>query len=120
MMAATLGRNDVVIAISTTGNATEVIEAATVAKQYGALIIAVTKPRSRLAAIADIALGVHVGEAPDALKPTASRYAILAAIDLLAASTAYCKPLESQTRMRRIKYELLKGTDGNSNGPLGD
>jgi len=120
MIAATLGQDDVVIAISTTGAATEVIEAASIAKQYGALVVAITRPQSRLASIADIALGVYVPEAPDALKPTASRYAILAAIDLLAASTAYYKPLEAQTRMRRIKYELLKGTDGNSNGPLGD
>lgn len=120
MIAATLGRDDVVVAISTTGTANEVIEAAGIAKQYGAIVVAITKPQSRLASIADIVLGVHVPEAPDALKPTASRYAILAAIDLLAASTAYCKPLEAQARMRRIKYELLKGTDGNSNGPLGD
>ncbi|SFP23160.1 DNA-binding transcriptional regulator, MurR/RpiR family, contains HTH and SIS domains [Bradyrhizobium sp. Ghvi] len=120
MIAATLGRDDVVVAISTTGTANEVIEAAGTARQYGALVIAITKPQSRLASIADIVLGVYVPEAPDALKPTASRYAILAAIDLLAASTAYCKPLEAQARMRRIKYELLKGSDGNSNGPLGD
>lgn len=119
MVAATLGRNDVVIAISTTGNAAEVIAAATIAKHYGALVIAVTKPGSPLAAIADIALGVHVAEAPDALKPTASRYALLAVIDLLAAATAYVKPREAQARMRRIKYELMKA-NGNAGDPLGD
>lgn len=120
MIASTLGAGDVVVAISTTGAANEVIQAASIAKQYGALIVAITRPQSRLASIADIALGVHVPEAPDALKPTASRYALLAAIDLLAASTAYCKPLEAQARMRRIKYELLKGSDGDAKGPLGD
>ncbi|MBR0970458.1 MurR/RpiR family transcriptional regulator [Bradyrhizobium japonicum] len=120
MIAATFGRDDVVVAISTTGEANEVIEAASIARQYGALVVAITKPQSRLASIADIALGVHVPEAPDALKPTASRYALLATIDLLAASTAYCKPLEAQARMRRIKYELLKGSDGDAKGPLGD
>ena len=120
MIAATLGRNDVVIAVSTTGKATEVIEAATVAKRYGALIVAITKPQSRLAAVADIVLGLHVPEAPDALKPTASRYALLAAIDLLAASTAYCRPRESQDCMRRIKYELMRATDGKPDEPLGD
>ena len=88
--------------------------------QYGAKCIAITKPQSKLASIADIALGVYVPEAPDALKPTASRYAFLAAIDLLAATTAYCKPLEAQARMRRIKYELLKASDGDAKGPLGD
>ncbi|MBR0839929.1 MurR/RpiR family transcriptional regulator [Bradyrhizobium liaoningense] len=120
MIAATFGCDDVVIVISTTGTANEVIEAARIAKQYGALVVAITKPQSRLASIADITLGVHVPEAPDALKPTASRYALLATIDLLAASTAYCKPLEAQARMRRIKYELMKGSDGDAKGPLGD
>lgn len=96
------------------------IEAAGIAKQYGALVVAITRPQSRLASIADIALGVHVAEAADALKPTASRYMLLATIDLLAASTAYCKPLEAQGRMRRIKYELLKGSEGDAKGPLGD
>jgi RpiR family carbohydrate utilization transcriptional regulator len=120
MIAATLGRGDVVLAISTTGNIREVVEAAAVARQYGALIIAITKPQSRLAAMADIALTLHVPEAPDALKPTASRFALLAAIDLLATSTAYLKPREAQERMRRIKYELMKATNEDANGPLGD
>lgn len=120
MIAATMGRGDVVLAISTSGNMTEVIEAATVAKQYGAVVIAVTKPQSRLARIADIALGFHVPEAPDALKPTASRYALLAIIDLLATSTAYLKPREAQERMRRIKFELMKATNEDADGPLGD
>jgi RpiR family carbohydrate utilization transcriptional regulator len=120
MIAATMARNDVVVAISTTGKATEVIEAAAVAKSYGALVIAITNPQSPLAAAADIVLGVHVPEAPDALKPTASRYALLAIVDLLATATAYCKPREAQDRMRRIKYELLKATDGNADEPLGD
>lgn len=120
MIAATLGRNDVVVAVSTTGHAAEVIDAAAIAKQYGALVVAVTKPKSRLAAMADIALCVHVPEAPNPLKPTASRYALLAAIDLLAASTAYRMPHEAQEQMRRIKYALLNSSDGSADEPLGD
>ena len=120
MIAATLGRNDVVLAVSTTGRAAEVIDAVTIAKQYGALIVAVTKPKSRLAALADIPLVLHVPEAPNALKPTASRYALLAAIDLLAASTAYRKPREAQELMRRIKYALVSSSGGGADEPLGD
>lgn len=120
MVASTLGKNDVVIAVSTTGNAADVVEAASIAKRYGATIVAITKPKSRLAAMADIALCVHVPEAPDALKPTASRYALLTAVDLLAAATAYSRPRESQERMRRIKLELLRSTNGNADEPLGD
>ena len=120
MVASTLGKTDVVIAISTTGNAADVVEAASIAKRYGARIIAITKPKSRLALLADIALCIHVPEAPDALKPTASRYALLTAVDLLAAATAYSRPRESQERMRRMKLELLRSTNGNADEPLGD
>jgi DNA-binding MurR/RpiR family transcriptional regulator len=120
MIASTLGENDVVIAVSTTGHAADVIEAAQIAKRYGARVIAITKPRSRLASVADIGLCVHVPEAADALKPTASRYALLAAVDLLAAATAYARPRESQERMRRIKLELVRSTNGDADEPLGD
>jgi DNA-binding MurR/RpiR family transcriptional regulator len=120
MIAATLGKNDVVIAVSTTGNASDVIEGASIAKRYGARIVAITKPRSRLAALADIALCVHVPEAANALKPTASRYALLTAVDLLAAATAYRRPRESQDLMRRMKLELVRSTNGNADEPLGD
>lgn len=120
MAAATLGKDDVVLVVSTAGRASEVIEAASVAKQYGALVIAVTKPESRLAMLADIPLVFHVPETSDTLKPTASRYALLAAIDLLAASTAYRKPHETQERMRRIKYALANASDGQAEEPLGD
>jgi DNA-binding MurR/RpiR family transcriptional regulator len=120
MIASTLGKSDVVIAVSTTGNAVDVIEAASIAKRYGARVIAITKPKSRLALLADIALCIYVPEAADALKPTASRYALLATVDLLAAATAYSRPRESQDRMRRIKLELLRSTNGNADEPLGD
>lgn len=120
MMASTLGNSDMVIAVSTTGNAVDVIEAATIAKRYGARVIAITKPNSRLALLADIPLCIHVPEAPDALKPTASRYALLTTVDLLAAATAYSRPRESQDRMRRMKLELLRSTHGNADEPLGD
>jgi RpiR family carbohydrate utilization transcriptional regulator len=120
MIAATLGKDDVVLAISAGGKAAEVVRAVTVAKQYGARIVTITKPNSPLAKLADIAINLYVPEAPDALKPTASRYAFLAAIDLLAASTAYRRPRETQEYMRRIKYELVHVMGGDADGPLGD
>jgi DNA-binding MurR/RpiR family transcriptional regulator len=120
MVAATLDKNDVVLAISATGKPKEIIDAVTIAREYGATVIAVTKPNSPLAAAADISLGLYVPETPNALKPTASRFAFLAAIDLLAALTAYRSPRESQERMRRIKYALGNFGDGEAEGPLGD
>jgi RpiR family carbohydrate utilization transcriptional regulator len=120
MVAATLDKRDVVLAISATGKPKEIIDAVTIAREYGATTIAVTKPNSPLAAAADIPLGLYVPETPNALKPTASRFAFLAAIDLLAALTAYRSPRETQERMRRIKYALGSFGDGEAEGPLGD
>ena len=120
MVAATLDKKDVVLAISATGRPKEIVDAVTIARDYGATIIAVTKPNSPLAAAADIPLGLYVPETPNALKPTASRFAFLAAIDLLAALTAYRSPRETQERMRRIKYALGNFGDGEAEGPLGD
>ncbi len=50
MVAATLEKKDVVLAISTTGKPKEVMDAVAIAKEYGATVIAVTKPNSPLAA----------------------------------------------------------------------
>ena len=120
MAAATLGKEDVVVAISNTGRSLEVNQATGIAKQYGATIITLTRPETPLAKLADVALDLHVPEMLDALKPTASRYAFFAAIDLLAASTAYRKPKETQEQMRRIKYVLTNTGSGQPDGPLGD
>lgn len=120
MAAATLDKDDVVLAISNTGRSREVNQATGIARQYGARIIALTRPDTPLAKLGDIALGIHVPEMLDALKPTASRYAFFAAIDLVAASTAYRKPKETQERMRRIKYVLANTGSGQPDGPLGD
>ncbi|MDO9413902.1 MAG: MurR/RpiR family transcriptional regulator [Pseudolabrys sp.] len=120
MVAATLEKKDVVLAISATGKPKEIIDAVTIAREYGATVIAVTKPNSPLAMAADISLGLYVPETPHALKPTSSRYAFLAAVDLLAALTAYRSPRETQERMRRIKYALGNFGGGDAEGPLGD
>ena len=120
MVAATLDKRDVALAISTTGKPKAILDAATIAKEYGATVIAITKPNSPLYMIADISLGLYVPETPNALKPTASRFAFLAALDLLAALTAYRSPREAQERMRRIKYALGNFGEGDADAPLGD
>jgi DNA-binding MurR/RpiR family transcriptional regulator len=120
MIAATLEKTDVVLAISATGKPQEIVDAVKIAQEYGTTVIAITKPNSPLAALADISLGLYVPETPNALKPTASRYAFLAALDLLAALTAYRNPREMQERMRRVKYALVNFGNGDAEGPLGD
>ena len=120
MVAATLGKKDVLLAISTTGKPQEILDAASIAKEYGATVIALTKPNSPLARMSDIALGLYVPETANPFKPTASRYAFLAAVDLLAASTAYRCGHDAQEKMRRIKHALVSFSDAEADDPLGD
>ena len=75
MSAATLGPDDVVLAISQTGTARDVIETTGVAQQGGVTVIAVTRTGSPLAAIAHILLPVDIIEPEQIWTPMISRMA---------------------------------------------
>ncbi len=120
MMASALKPNDVVIAISGTGRTREVIEAVATARHYRAKAIAVTVPDSPLAREADLSLAVDVPEYPDALKPTASRYAFLAIIDLVSTAVGYRLDPAARETLRRIKYTVVTHRKGKESEPLGD
>lgn len=120
MVATTLGPKDVVVALSATGLAGDVVESARCAKQYNARVVAITRPESELAGIADIALTVNVPDIGIIMKPTASRYAFQVIIDLLATGVGYQLGDDAQEKLRRIKYILMNLRDGDLLEPLGD
>jgi RpiR family carbohydrate utilization transcriptional regulator len=120
MTASTLKPNDLVIAISGTGRTREVVEAVVLAKHYRAKAIAITAPDTDLSGVADIALTVDVPEFPDPLKPTASRYAFLAIIDLVSTAVGYRLDPDARETLRRIKYTVLNHRKGKVLEPLGD
>lgn len=120
MTASTLKPGDLVIAISATGRTREVIEAVELAKHYRANAIAVTAPDTELARACDVRLTVAVPEYPDTLKPTASRFAFLAAVDLLAVASAYKLDGSARETVRRIKYNAQIHRTGKEMEPLGD
>ncbi|MDF2097389.1 MurR/RpiR family transcriptional regulator [Aquibaculum arenosum] len=120
MTASTLKRNDLVIAISGTGRTREVVEAVALAKHYRAGALAITAPNTDLASTADVALTVDIPEYPDPLKPTASRYAFLAIIDLVSTAVGYRLDPHARETLRRIKYTVLNHRQGKVLEPLGD
>ena len=120
MTASTLGPGDVVIALSTTGKTQEIVDAVEMARHYRATAIAITAPGTELARAANVALTVEVPEYPDALKPTAVRFAFLAIIDLMSAATGYRMGGAARERLRRIKYNVLARRSGRVLEPLGD
>lgn len=106
MSAATLGPEDVVLAISQTGTVRDVIETATVAQQGGVTVIAVTRTVSPLANMCHILLPVDIVEPERVWTPMASRLAHLAAIDALVVGVALLAPPSSQETLKRMQRAL--------------
>jgi RpiR family carbohydrate utilization transcriptional regulator len=124
MVAATLAKEDVVLAFSVTGNVPEMLASCDIAREYGARVVAVTALGSALASRADVLLPVRALETDFIFKPSASRYALLLVLDVLVTRLALLQQDHSQERLRRLKY-VLDTHRGNAAGfdhrePLGD
>ncbi|EKZ6361751.1 TPA: MurR/RpiR family transcriptional regulator [Klebsiella aerogenes] len=120
MMSSAVTAKDVVIVLSLGGYTKEMIESAAIAQQYGAKIVAITPPETPLAAQADIVLPLLVSENDYIFKPSASRYAMLAMVDVLATELAMANKPQAKDRLRRIKLALDDHRDGVDRLPLGD
>lgn len=120
MTASTLKPDDLVIAVSATGRTREVIGAVALAKHYRAKTICITAPDSELARLCDVRLTVEIPEFPDTMKPTASRFAFLAIIDLISVAAGYRLGASALETLRRVKYNVLTHRQGKELEPLGD
>ncbi|NIG77247.1 MurR/RpiR family transcriptional regulator [Klebsiella sp. Ap-873] len=120
MMAASVASNDVVVALSLGGYTPEVVESAAIARQYGAKIIAITPQGTPLSEQADIVLPLIIRENDYIFKPSTSRYAMLAMIDVLATELAMANKSQAKDRLRRIKLALDSHRGGADRQPLGD
>ncbi len=118
--AATLGPEHTLLVCSLTGLTPELLEAVRLARNYGASIIAITRADSPLAQLADVLLPLQGAETSFIYKPTAARYGMLLAIDVLSTEVALSLPQDNQERLRRIKLALDEYRGGPDNLPLGD
>ena len=106
MSAATLQPGDAVLAISNSGRSKPVYEAVEIARSFGAITVALTRPGTPLAAAADIVIAVTIPEIDDILRPTPSRYAHLAVVDTIATGVAVRLGARSRESLRRVRYAL--------------
>lgn len=120
MLAATLTEKDVLVLLSVTGVTPELLEVADIAREYGAQIIVLTSSNSPLASKANIVLPVVTEETDFIYKPSASRYGMLLAIDILATELALARKTESKELLRRVKFALDEYRGGDNRLPLGD
>ena len=119
MTAATVEIKDVVICLSLSGSSPDVKQAAVIAKEYGAQIITIC-PQGELAEIADVHLPIKIQESDYIFKPSAARYAMMAAIDILASEIAIKNQRKSREKLRRLKLHLDEHRDSHNRMPLGD
>ena len=120
MLAATMTEQDVLVLLSVTGVTPELLEVADIAREYGAKIIVLTASHSPLATKATIVLPVVTEETDFIYKPSASRYGMLLAIDILATELALARKTESKELLRRVKFALDEYRGGDNRLPLGD
>lgn len=120
MMCSAVSPNDVVLALSLGGYTQEVVESAAIARQYGAKVIAITPEATPLAEYADLVLPLIVRENDYIFKPSTSRYAMLAMVDVLATELTVVNKAETKNRLRRIKLALDSHRGGADRQPLGD
>ena len=106
MSAATLNPSDVVFAISNSGRSKSVVGAVEIARSFGATTIAMTRPNTPLANVAEIIIPMIIPEDANALIPTTSRYGHLAVIDTIATGVASEMGSRSREALRRVRYTL--------------
>ena len=120
MMCSAVAPQDVVLVLSLGGYTPEMIESAAIARQYGAKVIAITPLETPLAEQADLVLPLLVRENDYIFKPSTSRYAMLAMVDVLATELAMANKAQTKDRLRRIKLALDSHRGGVDRQPLGD
>ena len=120
MLSSTLTEGDVLVAISSSGQPAELLDSVTIARQYGAATISLTKTGSDLAQLDDISIQIDIPEDQDIYKPSASRLVYIAIVDVLAAGAARKRPERVKENLRRIRTSLLSLSKDAGPKPIGD
>lgn len=120
MMASAANPDDIIIASSISGRNEELVRALKVARDYKVFTVALTRPGSPLAEMADITLPIDLREGLNILKPTAVRFVFLAMVDIIATLVAMQVEGGAQEKLRRIKYQVVAHRDNDDSEPLGD
>nr|WP_298095140.1 MurR/RpiR family transcriptional regulator [uncultured Shinella sp.] len=120
MMSAAAQPGTVVFGSSFTGRDPALVHCLELLRQRGVPTIVITQRGSPVAAAADVVLAVDLPEGRNIFRPTSTRYAYLAVIDMLANLVAYGDRNKALKTLRGIKQELVSRRDGDDRQLLGD
>lgn len=120
MLASAAKPEDVLIGSSFSGRNRELVRAFQLAQDGGAFTIALTQSESPVAEAADLSIHVDLPEGTNIFRPTSTRFAFLALVDIIANLVAYRIKDEATVTLRRIKKELVTYRDEDDRQLLGD
>ncbi|MBY5409584.1 MurR/RpiR family transcriptional regulator [Rhizobium leguminosarum] len=120
MMAAAARPGDVLIGSSFSGRNMELVRAFELARQTKVKTIALTQTASPVAQAAEIVVPIDLPEGHNIYRPTSTRIAYIATIDILSSLIAYAVQPKATTTLRRIKQQLVIHRDGDDRQLLGD
>jgi RpiR family carbohydrate utilization transcriptional regulator len=101
MSANSLGKKDVVVAISQSGTTSALVDSVNIVRKSGVKVIGIMPAGTPLANICDYALTINVGDNNRLSKPNTSRIAYTAVIDVMTMGVAQLKP-EAQEHLYNI------------------
>ena len=101
MSANSLGKKDVVVAISQSGTTSALLDSVRIVRKSGVKVIGIMPGRTPLADMCDYALTIDVGDNNRLSKPNTSRIAYTAVIDVMTMGVAQLKP-EAQEHLYNI------------------
>lgn len=120
MLSAAARPGTVVFASSFTGRDTALVHCLDLSRQRGIPTVVVTQSHSPVAEAADVVIAVDLPEGTNVFRPTSTRYAYLAVVDMLANLVAYADRPKALKTLRAIKEDLVSYRDGDDRQPLGD
>lgn len=120
MMAAAAKPGDVLIGSSFSGRNAELVRSFDLARAAKVPTIALTQGDSPVAKAADIVVAIDLPEGNNIYRPTSTRIAYIATVDILASLVAYAIQPKATATLRRIKQQLVMHRDGDDRQLLGD
>lgn len=120
MLTAAARSNDVLIGSSFSGRNVELVKCFNLARENGITTIALTQSDSLVAQAAELVVGIDLPEGENIFRPTSTRFAYLAVVDVIASLVAYKNRKQSQVTLRHIKQQLVEHRDGDDRQLLGD
>jgi DNA-binding MurR/RpiR family transcriptional regulator len=118
MMAAAAKPGDVIIGSSFSGRNAELVRAFGLAREGKVRTVALTQTDSPVASAAEIVVPIDLPEGTNIYRPTSTRIAYIATVDILASLVAYAIQPKALTTLRRIKQQLVAHRDGDDDKQL--